>query len=179
MILIPHQIFYFILSILFLLSKPKIESKKWTKDDIARYKKIDHLKEMISKSLFYYILHVSDDIMYIDKDKMTDRRARVLARKRFVHDLAIMVVRGYLSVGIYKYGRHGSISDWIAVFKVARGASYDSQSVIGAIDTAAHQAPMFLTRQENSDYVASVRSKNGVNKKLVAGILRVMVAYVI
>ena len=61
------------LSLLLLLSKPKKESKKRTKDDIARYKKIDYLKENIGKSPFYSLIHVSDEIMCIDKDEMPDR----------------------------------------------------------------------------------------------------------
>ena len=43
------------------------------KDDIARYKQIDYLKEKISKSLFYYIINVPDEIMCTDKDEMPDR----------------------------------------------------------------------------------------------------------
>ena len=44
---------------------------------------------------------------------MPDCRARVLARKRFVHELAIMVVWVSFSVGMYKYARPGSLSGWI------------------------------------------------------------------
>ena len=84
--------------------------------------------------------------MCIDKDEMLDPRDRVLTCKRFVHDLSIMVVWGSFSVGVYKYARPGSLSDWIVVFKVARGASYESQSVIEAIYAAAQQAPIFLSR---------------------------------
>ena len=50
-------------------------------------------------------------------------RDRILARKIFAHDLPIMVVRGSFSVGIYKYARPGSLSDWIVVLKVMCGAS--------------------------------------------------------
>ena len=146
MILIPHQIFYFILSILFLLSKPKIESKKWTKDDTSWYKQIDYLKEKISKSPFYSIMHVLDAIMCINRDEIPYHQYRFLARKISVHNLSITVVRGYLSVGIYKYTRSGSLSDCKFVFKVARGASYDIQIFIYAITSAAHQAPIFLSR---------------------------------
>ena len=81
------------------------------KDDIARYKQIDYLKEKISKSLFYYIINVPDEIMCTDKDEMPDRRARILARKIFINDLEIMVVRGSFYVGVYKYARPGSHSD--------------------------------------------------------------------
>ena len=90
-----------------------------------------------------------------------------------------MVVQGSFSVGVYKYARPGSLYDWIIVFKFAHGASYKSQSVIEAIAAAAQQAPIFLSGQETSDYVASVRSQTGVNKNLVAGILQVMMPYVI
>ena len=62
--------------------------------------------------------------MYIDKDDTTDLQARVLARKIFMNDLAIMVVQGYFYVSNYKYARPGSIYDKIVVFRVARGASY-------------------------------------------------------
>ena len=75
--------------------------------------------------------------MCINKDETPDRRARVLARKRFVHNLAIMVIRGSFSFDIYKYARHGSLSDWIVLFKFAHGQSYKSQSVIEAIASAA------------------------------------------
>ena len=68
--------------------------------------------------------------MCIDKDETTDLHARVLYRKIFVHNLAIMVVRGYLSDVFYKYTRPGSISDWIVLFKVVCGASYDIQIFI-------------------------------------------------
>ena len=78
-----------------------------------------------------------NEIPCIDKDEMPDRRARVLARKRFLHNLAIMVVRVSFSVGVYKHARAGSLSDWIVVFKVACSASYDIQSVIEAISAAA------------------------------------------
>ena len=117
--------------------------------------------------------------MCIEKDEMPYRRSRVLICKRFVKYLDIMVLQGSFSVGVYKYARPGSISDWIVVFRVTRDASYDIQSVIEAISAAAQQAPMFLSRRENSNYIASIRSKNGVKKNLVAGILQVMVTDVI
>ena len=63
--------------------------------------------------------------MCIDKGEVTDHQDRFLARNRFVDYLSIMVVRGYFYVGIYKYSRPDSLYDWIVVFKVARGASYD------------------------------------------------------
>ena len=56
--------------------------------------------------------------MCIDKDEMTDRRARFLAFKIFINNLAVMVVRGYFSVGVYKYAKPGYLYDWIVVFKV-------------------------------------------------------------
>ena len=61
------------------------------------------------------------------------------------------------------------------MFKVARDASYDIQSVIEAMASAAQQAPIFLSRRENSYCVASVWSQTGVNKKLAAGILQVII----
>ena len=56
--------------------------------------------------------------MCINKDEMPDRRARLLAFKIFINNLAIMVVQGYFSVGVYKYARPGYLYDWIFVFKV-------------------------------------------------------------
>ena len=85
-----------------------------------------------------------------------------------------MVVQGSLSVGVYKYARPDSLPDWIVVFKVAHGASYKRQSAIEATAAADQQAPIFLSRQETYDYVASVWLKNGVNKKLDSSILQVM-----
>ena len=82
--------------------------------------------------------------MCIEKDEIMDRRARFLARKIFINNLAIMVVRGSLYVGVYKYARPGSLSDWIVVFKVNQGASYKSQNVIEDIAADAQQAPIFL-----------------------------------
>ena len=98
-------------------------------------------------------------------------RARVLARKRFVHNLAIMVVWGYFFVGVYKYESAGSLSDWIVVFKVTCGASYKSQSVIDFIAAASQQTETLLSRQENSDYISFVRFQTGVNKNLATGII--------
>ena len=123
MILIPHQLFYFILYLLLLLSKAKKESKKRTKNDFARYKQIDYLKNKISKYPFYSLIHVSDEIMCIDKNEIPDRQARILSQKKLVHNRAIMVLRGSLSVGAYKYARSGYLFNWIFVFKFARGAS--------------------------------------------------------
>ena len=85
-----------------------------------------------------------------------------------------MIVRGSLSIGVYKYARPGSLSNWIVVFKVARGASHEIQIVIEAIVAAAKKAPIFLSRQETYDYVASVLLQTGVNKKIDSGILQVM-----
>ena len=112
--------------------------------------------------------------MCIEKDEMPDRQARVLARKRFINDLPTMVVRGYFYVGIYKYARPGSISDWIVVFKVARSKIYEIQGIIEARSSADKHDPIFLSSQEPYDYVASIRSQSGVNKKLAAGIIQVM-----
>ena len=56
-----------------------------------------------------------------------------------------MVIRGSFYVGVYKYARPGYLSDWIVVFKVARGAIYERQSVIEAISAADKQAPIFLS----------------------------------
>ena len=94
--------------------------------------------------------------MCIEKDKMPYRRSRVLICKRFVKYLDIMVLQGSFSVGAYKFLKPGSISEWMVLFKVARGASYESQSAVEEIYAAAQQAPILLSRQESSDYVASV-----------------------
>ena len=74
--------------------------------------------------------------MCIDNDEIPDCRARVLARKRFVYNLAIMVVWGSFSVGVYKHATPGSISDCIVLLKFACGASYERQSIIEAIADA-------------------------------------------
>ena len=97
--------------ILLLITKPKKENKRRKKYDISQYKQVDYLKDKISKSPFYSLIHVLDDKMSTDKDEMPDCRARVLAHKRFLHNLDIMVVRGYFSVGIYKYKRTISLSN--------------------------------------------------------------------
>ena len=60
------------------------------------------------------------------------------------------------------------------MFKVTHGVSYEIQSVIEAIAAAAHQAPILLSSQENSDFVVSIRSKTGVNKNLDADTIQVM-----
>ena len=85
--------------------------------------------------------------MCIYKDEMLDRRSRVLTRKRFVHNFYSMVVRVSLYVVVYKYARPGSHYDWVVVFKVSWGASYDIQSGIEAISAAAQQDPIFLSRR--------------------------------
>ena len=113
--------------------------------------------------------------MWINKDEITYLRDRFLARKRFVHDLYIMVVRGSFSVGVYKYARPGSLYDWIVVLKVTHGASYESKSAVEAIDDAAQQALTFLTRWENYDCVTYFRSQTSVNKKLASDILQVII----
>ena len=105
-----------------------------------------------------------DEIICINKDEMPYHRARILTRKRFVHNISIMVVRGYSSVGLYNYARPGSLSYWIVMFKVSRGERYKSQSVIEAINAADMQAPIFLSRRENYDYVASVQLQTSVNR---------------
>ena len=94
--------------------------------------------------------------MCIEKDKMPYRRSRVLICKRFVKYLDIMVLQGSFSVGAYKCLKPGSISEWMVLFKVARGESYESQSAIEEIYAAAQWDPILLSRQESSDYVASV-----------------------
>ena len=88
----PSLVILFIIFLLLLLSKPKKESKKRMKDYIVQDKQIDYLKEKISKSHFYSLIHVSDEIMCINKDQIIYLRARVLACKRFVHNLFIVVV---------------------------------------------------------------------------------------
>ena len=89
---------------------------------------------------------------------MSDHRARVLACRIFSHYLAIFFLLDSLSVGVYKYARPVSLSDCIFVLKVARSVSYESQGAIEAIAAADQQVPIFLSRQETADYVASVRS---------------------
>ena len=123
--MISHWLFYFILPLLLLLIKLKKESKKRTKDYISRYKQIDHLKENISTYPFYYLIHVPDEIMWINKDEIPDCWSGFLFCKIFVHELAIMVVRRSLCVDVYKYARPGSLSDRIVVFKVSLSASYE------------------------------------------------------
>ena len=83
-----------------------------------------------------------DEIVFIDKDEIPDRQARFLACNRFVHNLFFMVVLSSFSVGVYKYARPGSLYHWVFVFKVACGASYESQSFVGSIDDAVQQAPI-------------------------------------
>ena len=84
--------------------------------------------------------------MCINKDEIPDRLSRVLGRKIFINNISIMVVQGYLYVGVYKYTRLGSLSDWMFVFKVAHGTIYWVLSVIEAIAASAQQAPIFLSR---------------------------------
>ena len=97
-----------------------------------------------------------DEIIFINKDEIRDHRSGFLSHKISVHHLDIMVVQRYFCVGAYKYARPGSISNWVVLFKVSLGASYESQSVIEAISSAANQAPILLSSQKTSDYVASV-----------------------
>ena len=97
-----------------------------------------------------------DEIICINKYKMPDRRDRFLTCEIFINNLSIVVVRGYFSVYVYKYASPGSLSKYIVVFKVNSGASYERQSIIEAISAASQQAPIFLSRRETSDYVASV-----------------------
>ena len=56
-----------------------------------------------------------------------------------------MVVRGYFYVRVYKYSRPESLSDWIVVFKVARGESCEIIFFIEAIADASQQAQIFLS----------------------------------
>ena len=113
--------------------------------------------------------------MCINKDEIPDRRAIFLAHKRFINNLGIMVVRDSFCVGFYEYAKPGSLSGWIVVFKVACGTRYKIQSVVEAIDAASQKSPIFLSRRENSDRVASIRLKTDVNKKIPSGILLVMI----
>ena len=85
--------------------------------------------------------------MCFNKDEMPDRRAIFLACKIFINNLAIIIGRGYFSVGVYKYARPGYLYNWIFVFKVTRSASYEIQSVIEAIAAADQQAPILLSRK--------------------------------
>ena len=86
-----------------------------------------------------------------------------------------MIVRGSFYVGVYKYSRPGSVSDWKVLFKVACGTIYESQSAIDAIYVSAHKDQIFSSRRETSGYVAFVWLQTGIKKKLYAGILRVMI----
>ena len=90
---------------------------------------------------------MSGEIIRIDKDEIQYHKARVLARKRFVHNLDITVVRGSLSVDVYKYTSPGYLSDLIVVFKVDHSASYEIQSVIEVIFYTYQKAPIFLSRR--------------------------------
>ena len=87
-----------------------------------------------------------------------------------------MFVQGCFSVGVYKYARPGCLYDWIVVFKVSCGESYESQVVIEDIAAASQKDPILLSRRETSDYVTSIQSQTGVNKKLASGILQVMMS---
>ena len=125
---------------------------------------------------------MSDKILFIDKDEMPDHlsivlscKSIVLACKRFIHYLVIKVLWGSLSVGVYNYAIPGSIYDCIVLFKVARDASYEIQSVVEDIADAYQKAPIFLSKQETSDYFASVLSQTDVNKNLAVGILQVII----
>ena len=86
-----------------------------------------------------------------------------------------MVVWGSFYVGFYKYARPCFLSDWIVVFNVYGGASYESQIVVEAIADAAQQAPIFLSRWETSDYVPSIQLQTGVNKNLSSIIIQVII----
>ena len=109
---------------------------------------------------------MSDEIICIDMNEMPDWRARFVTCKRFIN--------GSFYFGVYKYARPGSLSDCIVLFKVARDERYKIQSVIEDTAAAAQQAPILLSRRETSDYVFSIQSKTGVNKKLAAGILQLI-----
>ena len=110
--------------------------------------KLNILKRRLVKSPFYSIIHVSYEIMCIDKDEMPDHGARVLDCKRLINDLAVKVVWVSFSAGVYKYAMPSSLYDGIVVFKVARDTSYDNQRVIEAIAAADQQAPIFLSRKK-------------------------------
>ena len=82
--------------------------------------------------------------MHIKKHEIPDHRARVIDCKRFINDFVIMVVQVSVNVGVYKYARHGSLSDWKVVFKVACDESYDIQRVIDSVSAATQQNPILL-----------------------------------
>ena len=84
--------------------------------------------------------------MGIKKHEMPDRWARVLARKRFVQNIGVMVTSGGFSVRVYKFVTPGCICDWIVVFKASRGTTDQSKYVHDDIATATQQAPIFLSR---------------------------------
>ena len=96
------------------------------------------------------------------------------ARKRFIQDLGIMKSPKGFSIGVYKFSTPGCLSDWVAVIKIASGTNDQSRCVQEVIAAASQQAPIFLSQRETCDFIASIRSQTGINKKHAAGILQTL-----
>ena len=82
------------------------------------------------------------------RDEIPERGARLLALQELHTRPCHHICTGNFSIGVYKYARPGSISDFIVVFRVACSASYEIQIVIEDIANDSQQAQVFLSRRE-------------------------------
>ena len=115
---------------------------------------------------FYVVVNLTDEVMGIGQSEMPDARDSSIVWKCYLSNLGFK-----FSVGIFRYRRGGSKSDWVVIFWIFQGASTSSTNFIKTIAVASIEALSQLLRRHTSDAIASIQSTVGSNSRLATALL--------
>ena len=98
------------------------------------------MKSKLEDSDPYTPVHLSDEIMGIDSETFIKRQYRARERTTFINQIAFP-----FPIGMFTYERHGTHTNWIAIFKINKGDTKQSQAFIGAVVSITAKAPVYLS----------------------------------
>ena len=127
---------------------------------------MDELDGQMTRKHFYVLVNLTDEVLGIGHSDMPDTRDCSPARKCYFSDIDFK-----FPIGMFRYRRSGSKTDWVVIFRVPRGASTSNSDFIQTIANTSREAPEHLSRRQTSDAIASIRSIVGANSRLARELL--------
>ena len=120
----------------------------------------------MARKHFYVVLILTYEVMVIGQSEILDARYCSVVRKCYLSNLGFN-----FSIGIFRYRRGGSGSDWVVIFRTTQGASTSSTNFIKTISASLRESLSHLLRRHSSDGIASIRSTVDSNSRLATTLI--------
>ena len=110
---------------------------------------------------FYVLVNLTDEVMGINQSEIPDALDHSISRKCYLSDLHFK-----FPIGMFRYIRGGSKSDWVVIFQIPQGVSTSSTGFIKSIAAESIETLAHLLRRQTSDAISSIWSTVGSNSRL-------------